>query len=275
MLKTERFVNVGCGNRFHEDWLNLDISSASPHVTIADLRKGIPLPDGSCDAVYNAAFLEHLRKPEAVAFVRECHRVLKPGGILRIGVPDLESICRNYLEKLEKARLEDEKSMEEYDWMALELLDQLTREKSGGEMEAFLKRPAYHNFDFIQERIGVEAEAIRASGQTSVKDSGSRLSIRAAHRSLAKAAYSVVGWLIGKHRLHAYSVGKFRLGGEAHQWMYDRFSLQRLLASTGFKDISLVRPATSRIPGWERFHLDTTPEGRVIKADLFFMEGIR
>jgi predicted SAM-dependent methyltransferase len=56
--------------------------------------EGVPLPDASCDAVYNAAVLEHLTPAQAERFLRECHRLLKSGGVLRVGVPDLEQIVR-------------------------------------------------------------------------------------------------------------------------------------------------------------------------------------
>jgi hypothetical protein len=57
--------------------------------------------------------------------------------------------------------------------------------------------------------------------------------------------------------------------------MYDRHSLARLLRTTGFRDPQLQDANTSRIPNWTSFHLDTLPDGQVIKPDLFFMEAIK
>ncbi|MBU1645430.1 MAG: methyltransferase domain-containing protein [Gammaproteobacteria bacterium] len=55
-----------------------------------DLAYGIPLDDASADFVFSSHFLEHLFRREGERLLRECHRVLRPGGIVRIAVPDLE-----------------------------------------------------------------------------------------------------------------------------------------------------------------------------------------
>jgi SAM-dependent methyltransferase len=65
-----------------------------------DLSKGIPADDGSVDAVYHSHLLEHLDRPVAERFMLEVRRVLAPGGIHRIVVPDLERLCRQLLDHL-------------------------------------------------------------------------------------------------------------------------------------------------------------------------------
>ena len=97
-------LNLGCGPTFHPDWVNLDISPTDPRVRSADVTKGIPLPPNVCDAVYHSHVLEHLSAEEAKVFIAECYRVLKPAGILRVAVPDLEQIARLYLQCLDSAR---------------------------------------------------------------------------------------------------------------------------------------------------------------------------
>ena len=86
------YVNLGCGARFHPEWTNIDLDPQGPGVIRHDLSKGIPLKDESCDAVYHAAVLEHIRRADVPAFLAECPRVQKPGGIIRIGVPDQERL---------------------------------------------------------------------------------------------------------------------------------------------------------------------------------------
>ena len=54
-----------------------------------DLKYGIPLRDGTADFVYSSHFLEHLFREDAAHLLRESYRVLKPGGTLRVVVPDL------------------------------------------------------------------------------------------------------------------------------------------------------------------------------------------
>jgi ubiquinone/menaquinone biosynthesis C-methylase UbiE len=75
-----------------------------------DLTKGIPCPDNSVDAVYHSHFLAHLDRnladpaqDAALIFLKECRRVLKPGGVMRSVVPDLEYFARAYLAHLELA----------------------------------------------------------------------------------------------------------------------------------------------------------------------------
>ncbi|MBK8640421.1 MAG: methyltransferase domain-containing protein [Chromatiaceae bacterium] len=93
-------LNLGCGSRFHPDWINMDVAPADPRVIRVNLSQGIPLPDRHCAVVYHAAVLEHFRPVDALGLLAECRRVLGPGGILRVGVPDLELLCRLYLNKL-------------------------------------------------------------------------------------------------------------------------------------------------------------------------------
>lgn len=77
------------------------LTSLSRSVKAVDLRKGIPWPDDSVDAVYHSHTLEHIDRDQAPGFIRECHRVLRPGGILRVAVPDLEKEVKAYLASLE------------------------------------------------------------------------------------------------------------------------------------------------------------------------------
>jgi SAM-dependent methyltransferase len=55
-----------------------------------DLTYGIPLPNDSCDCVYSAHFFEHLSREDGMMLFREAHRVLRPGGVLRVNVPNAD-----------------------------------------------------------------------------------------------------------------------------------------------------------------------------------------
>lgn len=122
-------INIGCGDVPASGWLNYDNSltvrlasipglawvlarggffSPRQHQFIEAVRKHgiryadavakIPHSDNSVDVVYTCHMLEHLDRREAVQFLAETMRVLKPGGILRVVVPDLKLHARNYLE---------------------------------------------------------------------------------------------------------------------------------------------------------------------------------
>lgn len=81
------FIEVGAGNkRGNNGWITLDMTENCD--IYWDLRKGIPFPDGSIDKVYSSHFLEHLTFKEGQAFLKECLRVLVPGGNFSICVPN-------------------------------------------------------------------------------------------------------------------------------------------------------------------------------------------
>lgn len=65
-------------------------------VVLHDLRKGIPERDNSVDWVYSSNFLEHLEKYETEVLLKECLRVLKIGGRIRLVVPDIRKVISNF-----------------------------------------------------------------------------------------------------------------------------------------------------------------------------------
>ena len=88
MSEATTYLNLGCGSRYHPDWINIDIRATGPGVIVHNLSRGIPLPDASCAVVHHAAVLEHMRRADAAAFMGECYRVLKPGGIVPPSIYD-------------------------------------------------------------------------------------------------------------------------------------------------------------------------------------------
>ena len=137
-MNEKEFLNLGCGSRFFNNWTNIDFVSNSPFVKKYNLLKGIPFKDDIFKVVYHSHVLEHFPKDMAIYFLSECFRVLKKNGILRIAVPDLEQICRLYIEQLNNVR-SDPSSLNQsnYDWITLELYDQTVRNVSGGEMAKY------------------------------------------------------------------------------------------------------------------------------------------
>jgi predicted O-linked N-acetylglucosamine transferase (SPINDLY family)/predicted SAM-dependent methyltransferase/GT2 family glycosyltransferase len=90
-------VHVGCGNNRFDGWINLDIEEDNPSADlICDARQKLPFMDSSCSLVYSEHFLEHLTVEEGLSFLSECHRILQPGGTLRIAMPSLEYIVDKY-----------------------------------------------------------------------------------------------------------------------------------------------------------------------------------
>lgn len=131
-------LNLGCGLAVTKGWLNID---GSPSALIAgmptfvhrlmyrmtganryyseetycallrdhrflhhDLAYGLPLKEGVADHIYSSHFFEHLYRPDAIHLFKECLRVLKPGGLMRVSIPDLEFAVSLYA-KGEKDRM--------------------------------------------------------------------------------------------------------------------------------------------------------------------------
>lgn len=263
----------------------MDIAPQGPGVIQHNLSSGIPLPDASCAVVYHAAVLEHMRRADALTFLQECNRVLEPGGIIRVGVPDLERLCRLYLQKLEAALAGDEAAASDYDWIMLELYDQTVREQSGGDMLAYLRQNPLPNERFVYAQIGEEGrqlvQALRSQNTPQPKHLTFTTEpfLRRLRRRVAAwpetAKQRLLARLVGEDGLRALAIGRFRLAGEVHQWMYDRYSLAQLLQAAGFCDPIVQDATSSQIPDWVAFHLDTLSDGTVIKPDLFFMEAMK
>ena len=122
-------INFGCGRSPTPGWINYD---NSPSVLLAKCAPLVPLlrllglinkanqefiefcrvesvgyvnaaarmphDTASVDVIYSSHMLEHMFREDAEAFLRECHRVLRRGGVLRLAVPDLALQVREYLE---------------------------------------------------------------------------------------------------------------------------------------------------------------------------------
>lgn len=91
-------LHLGCGDHRLPGWVNVDVSSASADVRL-DVRWGLPFNSDTVAAVYIAHLLEHLDyKDEALTTLAEVHRTLRPGGLVRVVVPDIESFLRAYVD---------------------------------------------------------------------------------------------------------------------------------------------------------------------------------
>jgi SAM-dependent methyltransferase len=116
--RRDAYVQFGCGHCAPPGWLNFDASPTlllerlplvgrlvrrnaarfPANVRYGDVVRGLPLPDGSCAALYGCHVLEHLALADGRKALANCLRLLRPGGILRVVVPDLENAVRIYLD---------------------------------------------------------------------------------------------------------------------------------------------------------------------------------
>jgi len=130
MSYSELMLNIGCGySNTPGNWINIDNSLTArlakyprikkflyrvkilpkrlydlpwpTNITVLDVRKGLPYKDNIVKYIYISHFLEHLSKKDAEYFLKECYRVMRKGGVIRIIVPDLQAGVKNYINKME------------------------------------------------------------------------------------------------------------------------------------------------------------------------------
>jgi predicted SAM-dependent methyltransferase len=90
-------INIGCGSRHLPGWVNLDSARGDKIDVVWDLRRGLPFPAESAAAIFGEHVIEHIAKPDAELLLRECHRVLEPGGTIRLSTPDAGKFLRAYV----------------------------------------------------------------------------------------------------------------------------------------------------------------------------------
>lgn len=91
-------LHLGCGTVRFEGWLNIDIGSNKAKDLELDITWPLPFESDSCEYIYTEHMLEHLDVDQGLNFLRECYRVLKPGGVIRIAIPSLDILIKRSYE---------------------------------------------------------------------------------------------------------------------------------------------------------------------------------
>lgn len=97
-------INVGCSLvMFHRGWVNIDVNDLAPWAQAYrykhlkhDVKTGLPFGTGVVDLIYASHFLEHLTYDEGRAFLRDCRRVIRPDGAMRLVVPDTKILTEAF-----------------------------------------------------------------------------------------------------------------------------------------------------------------------------------
>lgn len=91
-------INLGCGWRnFGKDWIHID-GGDYPHLNSKDIIN-LPYEDNTVDLIYASHVLEYFDRVEAVDVLNQWYNKIKPGGVLRLAVPNFEVIAKLYIEK--------------------------------------------------------------------------------------------------------------------------------------------------------------------------------
>jgi predicted SAM-dependent methyltransferase len=88
-------LDIGGADKGSNGWITLDITESCD--LYWDLRRGIPFPDSSVDAIYSSHLFEHLTYQQGQAVLSESMRVLKSGGTFSICVPNARIYIEGYL----------------------------------------------------------------------------------------------------------------------------------------------------------------------------------
>jgi len=97
-------INLGSGHWKLEDWVNVDIDLESQPDVCANLAGGLPFASGAARLMHTEDFIDQLTLENAEAFLCECHRILSPGGVLRVLTPDMRRLAQLYLDDPEQLK---------------------------------------------------------------------------------------------------------------------------------------------------------------------------
>ncbi len=165
-----KILNLGCGHKVcaHPNVINIDwsmhlrlrssrvLSALAPlllygdrlkrferlpkNILPHDLRRGIPFPDDSVDAIFHSNVLEHLDRGIAEQFLAEALRALRPGGMHRIVVPDFEYACGAYMAHIAECDRDPQARSLHEDFIELVLEQSIRREAAGTRLQPALRR---------------------------------------------------------------------------------------------------------------------------------------
>jgi len=92
-------INLGSGHYKLTGWINVDIDLESRPDVLTDLSCDLPFRDHSANFMHTEDFIDQLELEGARRFLRECHRILRPGGVIRVLTPDVEQLCAMYIKQ--------------------------------------------------------------------------------------------------------------------------------------------------------------------------------
>ncbi len=257
---SNRLLNLACGSKIsnYGNWVNVDFKSPMSNVRECNIINGLDFSNQSFDAVYSAQFIEHLTYTESQRVLIDIARILKKGGFIRLVTPDLEELSKNYINYLEQLKVKPDKLLEEkYNWIRLEIFDQIVRDISGGEIYSFLNNCENETQKFIKNRLGHSGNNL-FNKKVNKEKSNFKLEtlINNFYKIPRKINEKIINLLSDKNS----RIGSFRRSGEVHKYLHDFYSLSTLLKKAGFVNIKRLDAYSSSIPHWSKYNLDVVDE---------------
>jgi hypothetical protein len=285
-----KYLNLACGASYikGDDWINIDFISNDDGVIAHDLLEPLPFEAAAFDLVYSSHFLEHIPRPLVQGFLSECKRVLKPGGLIRLVLPDSEEMFSAYL------ALRRQGSHDKANFLIIEIADQCVRAMPGGELGSF-----YEHIRRMPEgklRDDWAEFVFKRHGEIIPKASSDRI----AHP--AENASSSCGVPVALIRRIANKIKKFPSSfkrqlhnagiqlldpaflrqnvsmasiGEKHQWLWDYIQLKEQLESCGFSGVKRETHLSSKFELFPFYPLDAYKSGHPRKGrESMYVEAL-
>lgn len=275
MTQDSLFLNLACDKTYvnNHHWVNVDFVSTGPGVYAHNLLKPLPFSSQSFDLVYSSHFLEHIPRRQVRGFLSECYRVIKPGGTIRLVLPDAIEMFQTYL-SLRSNQLHDHA-----DFVITQIIDQCVRKDPGGELLRFYQRvltmdsPSREKWlDFVSSRNG---ESFLASPKLARRLS---VSISYLYRRLLyflRWKIHQIGVLLLLPAFREQNVS-FAGIGEKHAWLWDFYQLESELLGSGFLSVKRESHLSSRSDSFPFVPLDATIEGNPRKgAESMYVEAVK
>lgn len=153
-----KHLDIGCGSQPRDGYTGVDLFVEAPGIIKAPMWQ---LPNGpnEIDAIFSSHALEHVGKYEIAPTLQEWFRVLRPGGVLELIVPDSRWFCKNWLEKAEV--------LAEREWEHATLFG---LQDHAGEFHKSAYTPLLLKIDLIFANFeGIKIEEIQDHGQGSLR----------------------------------------------------------------------------------------------------------
>lgn len=264
-----QFLNIACGDIFVVSnlWENCDFAPKTNEIKQVDILSGLPYKDNTFDLVYCSHFIEHIPKSRILYFLQECNRITKPTGLIRLVLPDFENIAREYLYNISQGN----ELFAEFN--IVEMIDQCTRDKSGGEMIKYFRQSTNTKLqDYIKLRTGHESR----SNQThpSIFEKLKKANIK----KVKYKVQTIYSRMLIKLLPSWFKVNHISMTatGEKHLWVYDFYSIKKILKDSGYFSVLRKNAYESTNPDFPVYPLDIDSKNKSRKGELsMYVEALK